>query len=1749
MKRKKSGFSFKIFFLITALIGFMQVPAFGQSPPTLDGKLDPVYLSHAWIVDWDAYDGSDPTDPDPNAPDARVYILSNQSIDPNYIWVVWSITRNFNDNSYGTGKHSSWGGTGHIFDDLLESDMQRLAISNKCKVTVLDASMDLLDGPPYHIAYGTPSGYDVNMDATESVKNYINGDDWTKFAYQTSLSYNLNDLTLGFCTGGVCGCGTTADLLTNSPAWLDEPNYIPEAGCTGWEYTIMWELRIDRTVFDTGTCPDPDIDWPWVEPIELHASPSKSVRHPPVRRLELDIGNYIWQDINGDGVQDVNEPGIPNVTVELYSDADGDGDYSTDGTLLDTQTTDADGYYMFHLLGSRNFVVVVTDANGMLTGYTSTTNNSPLVLSESVLLPGTKYLDADFGYAHTDQTRAVIGDYIWSDANENGIQDPGEPGIGNVTIDLLADDGSKTWPIVVATTTTTDDGYYHFMNVEPGEYKIKVTDTNNVLNDYSPTSGPYCSVDPSQVIQVAAGDKMVCADFGYFNPNLGSIGNQLWLEADADGLFEAGEVGISDVTLNLVKDTNGNGAWDAGERVISTITSYDGTYLFTGLSLSDDGDGDPSDADYLVVITDRNLIVQSLNLSIGPTPGSDNNSQEDPYAVVLTAASPDNLTADFGFHYNTTRGVVGDTVWYDLNGDGVQDDGEEGIEGVELELWVLQGSNFSDTGLRTTTDTKGNYFFTQVENAKGGQTYQVRVADSNFTTGPLQGMTRTNPDPDITPEPGSDRWSESFKLTTTNPQDLSLDFGYYFGPSGTTYSISGIVWADENEDGGQSGEDGIPDVTLALYRDSNGDGDIDPDEPLIATTSTDDAIGFEGTYSFTGLANGNYIVTITDDLNRLEGSKQTFNYPQTPGPPAPSPPFSTTVAVTISGASISNVDFGFNPFCEYTLAFLSSFQAYSDNGQVVVHWETASEASTAGFYLFRQDKANNRFQQLNKDFLPGLLHSHQGGVYRYVDHSAFPGETYTYRLVEVEFNGDRRNHGPFTITVGAPPQEIDLEPMQGIYSKKPHKIFSARNAARLRARQMDKQTARIQKKSRVGNEVKIVVKEKGLYHLDSASIANMLGMSPKQVEQRIRNLQFILTNWGREIAYLPADGNSGIYFYGEPIDSLYTNENIYWLEKGKGLVMESVYGGLPSPGSGQETFMDTFHLEEEHYALTALFNDPGDDYWMWDYIVAGSSGKFFNFYAPGAAASGTASLTVYLHGATDTTANPDHHVKVSLNGTWIGESQWNGKYPHRFTISLDQSLIIDGVNTIEVTGILPGGVPYSIFYVDYFDLDYHRHYRAVNNRLMCRGGENPVVTIEGFTDSNIKVFDVTDPLQPKLVTGTTLDLTHTNRVSFKPSSPESMYAAVSTYGAQAPFSAFANKASGLKKKENKADYVVIVPEGLEEAARGLTNLRQEKGMDAIVVELEDIYDEFNYGSPSPEAIKDFLTYAYHNWNKNGPQYVVLAGEGTFDYKNIMGHGDNLVPPMLVGTSFGLFASDTWFADVMGNDGIPEMAIGRLPVMSAAELQAYIDKLSDYEYSGGEWTNRVLMLADNPDSAGDFPADSNYLSSLFTGYTVEKIHLSDFPTVDEARQAVLEGFNNGAVLVNYIGHAGLDRLAFEKLLWSGDVPSLQNGDKLPIMTAMTCVVGRFGIPGYDSLSEALVLKSNGGVVAMWAPTGLSLNYLARILAEKFFTAAFQAQEKTIGKALLKAMADYAASDGQPFMLYIYALLGDPALEIK
>ena len=345
----------------------------------------------------------------------------------------------------------------------------------------------------------------------------------------------------------------------------------------------------------------------------------------------------------------------------------------------------------------------------------------------------------------------------------------------------------------------------------------------------------------------------------------------------------------------------------------------------------------------------------------------------------------------------------------------------------------------------------------------------------------------------------------------------------------------------------------------------------------------------------------------------------------------------------------------------------------------------------------------------------------------------------------------------------------------------------------------------------------------------------------------------------------------------------------------------------------------------------------------------------------------------------------------------------------------------------------------------------------------------------------------------------------------------------------------------LKNKNNVADYIVIAPEELKDAAQLLAAYRQSTHMTTMVVSLENIMDEFNFGMSAPRAIKSFLQYAYTKWKKK-PTYAVLLGNGSFDYKNIEGFGGNLLPPLMVGTPMGLMPSDSVLGDFNG-DNVPEIGIGRIPIMTSAELQPVIDKIRSFETAK---SSGIILLADLPDGAGNFPKDSNDIASIFpTNYPVQ--NLSGYPP-DQARGLFFDGLTKGASFVNYLGHASFDQLSDEDLLSIPDIGNLNN-TVYPIMTALTCSAGHFALPGYDSLMELLVLQNGGGMVSSWSPSGWSYNWDAKLLGQGFYNAVFQPNVLTLSDAVISSMSAYRATGNYPFMLNIMNILGDPALRLK
>ena len=837
-----------------------------------------------------------------------------------------------------------------------------------------------------------------------------------------------------------------------------------------------------------------------------------------------------------------------------------------------------------------------------------------------------------------------------------------------------------------------------------------------------------------------------------------------------------------------------------------------------------------------------------------------------------------------------------------------------------------------------------------------------------------------------------------------------------------------------------------------------------------------------------------------------------------------------------------------------TWAAISRFDVCASESQPTVEWHTASEMGPVGFNLWRRDARTGQYEPVNPALLPALPNAPQGGVYRFADPGAFSGEPVVYRLEEVDALGRVMSYGPFTVTFGASSWDSADGPEVRLGREEPGEAYGYRRFAReqslyeqerLRERQRERrQGLSVRDGTKGGERARITVKGKGLFYVSAAQAADGLGMSEAGAAALIGGYGLKLTGLGKEIAWLADANGAGLFFYNDGAETIYCDKNVYFLEKGRGRAMETAGGGSAGAADPNQTYGEALHFEGNRYALLIPAMDPAGDLWFWDYVVAGGAAKSFAIEVPGVA-SGKATLKASLQGATDTAAENDHHAVVSINGKQVGEAIWDGTQAHEFEVEFDASLLQEGANAIEVGGALDMGAPYSTFYVEAFDLSYQRYYKAVDNALICRGDSNSTITVSGLTEPQAVVLDVSNPVRPKQLAGVVPDLG--GRVTFVPAGGTIAYLVSGLNAALRPVSVIGDKAAELRGPSHSAEYIVIAPEEFKATAQQLADFRRSKGLKSKVITLEDIYDAFNYGVPSPYAVRDFLNHAHARWSGRKVRYAVLAGKGTYDYNDYKGYGDNLVPAILGRTPEGLCAADRIFGDVKGRDGLPEIAMGRLPAVTAAELQAMIDKIKTYEGGQGEWTGKGVFIADNADSGGDFAAGSDELAGLATGLRAEKIYLAG--SAAETRAKVIAAWNAGAALVNYCGHGAMSQLATENILNVADARALANGGGLPLAVMLSCAVGRFELPGFTSLGEALVLNAGGGMAGGLLPSGAALNSDSLRLAGEFYKAAYRGKGESAGTALLAAMKKYLQAGGKASLLNVYNWLGDPAAAFK
>jgi hypothetical protein len=306
--------------------------------------------------------------------------------------------------------------------------------------------------------------------------------------------------------------------------------------------------------------------------------------------------------------------------------------------------------------------------------------------------------------------------------------------------------------------------------------------------------------------------------------------------------------------------------------------------------------------------------------------------------------------------------------------------------------------------------------------------------------------------------------------------------------------------------------------------------------------------------------------------------------------------------------------------------------------------------------------------------------------------------------------------------------------------------------------------------------------------------------------------------------------------------------------------------------------------------------------------------------------------------------------------------------------------------------------------------------------------------------------------------------------------------------------------------------------------------------------VEDLYDEFNFGVKSPQALQDFLSLAKEQWQKP-PRFVFLAGGASFDPRNYLGFGDlDFVPTKLIATASLKTASDDWFSDFNG-DGLPEMAMGRLPVRTADDAATVIAKIIGYEQTS--MMNEAVFVADT-DSDFNFQAASQGVEALIpSALAVREIFRSTFSSDTAASNEILSSIDQGPLLVNYVGHSS-EEIWDGNLLTSDDADSLSNGMRLPFVVSMTCLNGLFQDLYARCLAEALIMAQQGGAVAVWASSGLTQPAGQNLMNKEVMRLLFGGGTPlTLGEATMKAKA--ATSDQDVRRTWI--LFGDPATRLK
>lgn len=582
-----------------------------------------------------------------------------------------------------------------------------------------------------------------------------------------------------------------------------------------------------------------------------------------------------------------------------------------------------------------------------------------------------------------------------------------------------------------------------------------------------------------------------------------------------------------------------------------------------------------------------------------------------------------------------------------------------------------------------------------------------------------------------------------------------------------------------------------------------------------------------------------------------------------------------------------------------------------------------------------------------------------------------------------------------------------------------------------------------------------------------------------------------------------------------------------------------------------------------HFAVAAavpafVFSTQRKDHNI--YYSAALNGERENFFGPVVFGDGpvvtmslrnietTSSAPAQLQVALQGVSIEPHLVKVFVNGSLAGTISFADETSTTQTFTIPTSWLIDGDNAVKLT---PVASSHDTSVVEYVRVTYPHSFRAESDSLQFSVKSTQSARIEGFATPSLRVLDITDPsavqdVRPAVeASGGGFAATIP---SFGGGKARRVVALPASQLSQPAWLAL-NQPSTLNRNTNAASFVIIAHKDFMPALATLVAQRQTQGYTVAVVNVEDVFDEFSYGAHSPQAIRDFMSLAKNSWS-SPPSYLLLVGDATYDPRNHLGVGNfDFVPTKQVDTGTASTAtaletaSDDWLTD-FNDDGIADISVGRLPVRTASEANLMVSKIVNY--SPANTSQSAMLVADTQGGYYfNFEAATDQVVPLLPStMAIQKVYRRLQPSDADARANIISKLNSGQALTVYSGHGNVN-IWGGQIFTSNDAAALTNGNRLPFVVVMDCLNGFFADPSLQSISEALLQAPNGGAVASFASSGLTIPDGQHEMGLRMFQLLYSGPSIPIGDASRQSKT--ATNDRDVRRTWI--LLGDPTLKIR